>query len=106
MSDNLERALQEMKDEKVHGATLGAARARVWANMTDAASATCAEFRQDFHVYLTKELGDTRRMLLEDHLSRCPGCRARIAEMKGERTVVAMPVRSSLRSTGTNTRQA
>jgi hypothetical protein len=57
----------------------------------------CAEFRQDFPAYLGRELGDSRRILLEDHLSRCPGCRASMAEMKGERPVVAMPVRSSSR---------
>jgi ferric-dicitrate binding protein FerR (iron transport regulator) len=97
MADNLERALQEMKDENADAATLEAARGRVWANMTDGVTAACVEFRQDFHAYLRQELADTRRMLLEDHLSRCPSCRARIAEMKGERTVIAMPVRSSSR---------
>jgi FecR-like protein/putative zinc finger protein len=100
MSDNrLEQALQEMKDEVVDAGTLEAARARVWENMSNVSSASCAEFRRDFHAYLGKELGDSRRLLLEDHLSRCPGCRARIAEMKGERTIVAMPVRSSSRWT-------
>jgi hypothetical protein len=86
-----------MKEEDVDAGALGAARARVWEKMTSTVSATCAEFRQDFHAYLGNELGDSRRMLLEDHLSRCPGCRARIAEMKGQRTVVAMPQRSSSR---------
>jgi FecR-like protein/uncharacterized protein DUF3352/putative zinc finger protein len=93
----LERALQEMKDEDVDAGALEAARARVWQNMTNAGSATCAEFRQDFHAYLVNEVGGSRRILVEDHLSRCPGCRARIAEMKGERRVVAMPRRSSSR---------
>ena len=65
--------------------------------MTSAGSATCAEFRQDFRAYLGQELGASRRILVEDHLSRCPGCRARIAEMKGERPIVAMPLRSSSR---------
>ena len=65
--------------------------------MTNAGSATCAEFRQDFPAYLVNELGGSRRILVEDHLSRCPGCRARIAEMKGERPIVAMPLRSSSR---------
>src|SRR3954471_13789700 len=97
MSDNLDRALQDMKNENVDAATLEAARARVWENMTNPASVTCGEFRQDLHAYLRKELSDGRRLLVEDHLSRCPGCRTRIAEMKGERTVVAMPVRSSSR---------
>ena len=95
--DRLDRALQEMNDEDVDSGTLEAARARVWERMTSADSATCAEFRQDFHAYLGNELGGSRRLLVEDHLSRCPGCRARIAEMKGETRVVAMPRRSSSR---------
>ena len=89
--DRLERALQEMKEEDVDSGTLEAARARVWEKVTNAGSATCAEFRQDFRAYLGNELGGSRRILVEDHLSRCPGCRARIAEMKGERPIVAMP---------------
>ena len=89
--DRLERALQEMKEEDVDAGTLEAARARVWEKVTNAGSATCAEFRQDFHAYLANELGGSRRLLVEDHLSRCPGCRTRIAEMKGERPIVAMP---------------
>lgn len=95
--DNLDRALQAMKEEDVDAGTLEAARGRVWQKMTNAVSATCAEFRQDFPAYLANELADSRRLLVEDHLSRCPACRARIAEMKGERTVVAMPRRSSSR---------
>ena len=95
--DRLEQALQEMKAEDVDLRAIEAARARVWENMTNVSSATCAEFRQDFPAYLRKELSDNRRLLVEDHLSRCPGCRARIAEMKGERTVIAMPQRSSSR---------
>src|SRR5687768_2918381 len=93
--DRLERALRELKEEDMDAGTLEAARARVWEKMTNSVSATCAEFRQDFRAYLGTELGGGRRILVEDHLSRCPGCRARIAEMKGERTTVAMPRRSS-----------
>jgi FecR protein/Putative zinc-finger len=105
--DHLERALHEMKEEDVDAGTLEAARARVWDTMTNAVSATCAEFRQDLQAYLGKELGDSRRILLEDHLSRCPRCRARIAEMKGERPIVAMPrglPRRSLGEGGSSTR--
>src|SRR6185436_16411856 len=94
--DRLERALQDMKQEDVDVATLHAAKARVWEKMTNA-SATCVEFRQDFRAYLANELGDNRRLLVEDHLGRCTSCRATIAEMKGERTVIAMPQRSSSR---------
>ena len=93
--ERLERALQEMKAEDVDPGTLGAVRARVWEAVTSPGNAACAEFRQDFRAYLANELTESRRVLVEDHLSRCPGCRTRIAEMKGERTVVAMPERSS-----------
>src|SRR5687767_13176087 len=94
--DLLERALQEMREEDVTAGRVEAARVRVWANMTTG-SATCAEFRQDFPAYLAHALGGSRRVLVEDHLSRCPGCRTRIAEMKGERPILAMPQRSSSR---------
>jgi len=93
--DRLERALQEMKQEDVDAGTLEAARARVWEKVANAGGGTCAEFRPDFRAYLSGELGGSRRVLMEDHLSRCPACRVRIAEMKGERRVVAMPQRSS-----------
>jgi hypothetical protein len=98
--DRLERALQEMKEEVVDVGTLEAARTRVWANVANAGNLTCVEFRQDLHAYLRKELADPRRLLVEDHLSRCAGCRARIAELKGERPVVAMPGSVSGRSQG------
>jgi FecR protein/Putative zinc-finger len=98
--DRLERTLQELKEEDVDSGTLEAARARVWENLTNAGSATCAEFRPDFRAYMDKELGGSRRILVEDHLSRCPGCRARMAEMKGERPVVAMPRGLPRRSLG------
>ena len=85
--DRLERALQEMKDEDVDAATLQAARERVWHTVTNAggatqgtplprSSTTCAEFGQDLRAYLDNELGAGRRILVEDHLSRCPSCRA------------------------------
>ena len=95
--DRLEQALRELNDEHVDAATLEDARARVWADLTNAGSAACAEFRQDFPSYLSGALAAGRRLLVQDHLSRCAGCRSRIAEMKGERTVVAMPQRSSSR---------
>ena len=95
--DRLERALQDMKEEDVDSGTLETARARVWEKMTNTDSATCAEFRQDFGAYLMNGLGSSRRILVEDHLSRCPACRSRIADMKGERTVIAMPRRHSSR---------
>ena len=82
--DRLEKALQEMRHEDVDAGTLEAARARVWDKVTNAAGAGCAEFRPDFRAYLSGALGGSRRVLMEDHLSRCSACRASMAEMKGE----------------------
>ncbi len=91
--DRLERALEEMKQEDVDAGTLQAARARVWGKVAGA-GATCAEFRPDLRAYLEGALTGSRRVLVEDHLSRCPACRAALAEAKGDRRVVAMPRRS------------
>jgi hypothetical protein len=95
--DRLEIALQEMRQEDVDAGTLEAARVRVWDVVANAAGAGCAEFRPDFRAYLSGALGGSRRVLMEDHLSRCSACRASMAELKGERRVVAMPQRSSAR---------
>ena len=95
--DRLEKALQEMRQEDVDAGTLEAARARVWDEVTNAAGASCAEFRPDFRAYLSGQLGGSRRVLMDDHLSRCPACRVSMAEVQGERRVIAMPQRSSSR---------
>jgi ferric-dicitrate binding protein FerR (iron transport regulator) len=95
--DRLEKALEEMRRETVDAPTLDAARARVWDTMTGAAGTGCAEFRPDFRPYLSGALVGSRRVLMDDHLSRCPACRASLAELKGERRVIAMPQRSSSR---------
>jgi ferric-dicitrate binding protein FerR (iron transport regulator) len=101
--DRLEKALEEMTQEPVDAATLDAARARVWDKVIGASGGTCAEFRQDFRPYLSGTLAGSRRLLMEDHLSRCTVCRASVselrAELKGERRVIAMPQRSSSRWT-------
>ena len=94
--DRLERALQEMSQEGVDAATLEAARARVW-DKANAAVAGCAEFRPEFREYLGGTLTGSRRVLLEDHISRCSACRATLGEMKGDRRVIPMPQRSSSR---------
>jgi hypothetical protein len=96
-ADRLEKALQEMGQETVGAGILDAARARVWEKVTNAAAAGCAQFWSDVPAYVSGMLAGTRRVLLEDHISRCTACRVSIAEMKGERKVIAMPQRSSRR---------
>jgi hypothetical protein len=97
--DRLDKALEAMTQEPVDAATLEAARARVWNTLGNPAAAGCAEFRPDFPAYQSGTLTGSRRMLLEDHLSRCSACRAALADLKGERRVIAMPQRSSSRWT-------
>jgi hypothetical protein len=95
--DRLERALHELKQDGGDAGIVAAARVRVWDKLTNAAAASCAEFRPDFGSYLSGALTGGRRVLLEDHISRCSACRSALAEMKGERRVIAMPQRSSSR---------
>jgi hypothetical protein len=95
--DRLERALDEMKQEAVDAGTLETARVRVLNTMMNASGAGCAEFRPDFRAYLSGTVTGGRRLLFEDHISRCAACRTALAEMKGDRRVVAMPQRSSSR---------
>jgi ferric-dicitrate binding protein FerR (iron transport regulator) len=95
--DRLDRALEEMTQEPVDAATLEAARARVWNTLANPVAAGCAEFRPDFAAYQSGTLAGGRRLLLEDHISRCAACRAALADLKGERRVIAMPQRSSSR---------
>ena len=95
--DRLEEALQGMREESVDAATLAAARARVREALSGAAVAGCTEFRPDLSSYLAGTLTGSRRLLMEDHLSRCPACRASLAELKGERRVIPMPQRAASR---------
>ena len=88
--DRLEQALDEMRSEGMDAEQMESARARVWEKIANAGSALCAEFRPEFRLYLSNELGAGRRLLVEDHLSRCPSCRTLIAAMKGDTTVTAM----------------
>ena len=91
--DRLNKALEAMKDETVDPGLLAGARVRVWEKLEKAGAAACVEFRPGFRDYIEGRLADNRRLLMEDHLSRCTHCRAQLGEMKGERKVVAMPQR-------------
>jgi ferric-dicitrate binding protein FerR (iron transport regulator) len=97
MDDRLERALEEMRQDTVDAATLEGARARVRDKLAHAAAAGCAELRPDLRAYVDGSLAGARRVLVEDHISRCAACRGALADMKGERRVIAMPRRSPSR---------
>lgn len=95
--DRLEQALGAMKQESADDRTLEAARSRVWNQVGRGSGSTCAEFRPDLRAYLNGALSDSRRALMDDHLSRCAACRTSLAELKGTRQVIAMPQRSAAR---------
>jgi hypothetical protein len=86
-----------MTQESVDPGMLDAARVRVWKQVASAAGAGCAELRPDFPAYLGGILAGGRRVLVEDHISRCAACRAALAGMKGERRVIPMPQRAPSR---------
>jgi ferric-dicitrate binding protein FerR (iron transport regulator) len=94
--DRLNQALEAMRNESVPEADLAATQAKVWEKLRAATAAPvaglCREFREELRPYRDGKLADGRRLLLEDHLGRCPECRRLYAELKGERKVVEMPV--------------
>jgi len=95
--DRLNKALEAMKNENVNARELEAAHDRVQENLGIARDPLCAEFRLQFQEYLDGRLERNRLMLMEDHLGRCNGCRARLAALKGERKAVAAPIRRASR---------
>jgi ferric-dicitrate binding protein FerR (iron transport regulator) len=91
--ERLDRALEAMNSETVPAAEIEAARARVWEKLMASTGANCAGFRAQLNAYAEGRLSGNARVLLEDHLARCPECRRAFAEMRGERKTVAMPQR-------------
>jgi hypothetical protein len=85
--DRLDQALNEMKNESVPEEEAAAARARVWQKLAGADSVLCTEFRASLQEYAAGGLESSRRLLLEDHLSRCTACRRAMAELHGMRKV-------------------
>lgn len=52
----------------------------------------CTGVRPDLAAYMAGTLEETRRLLVEDHLSRCAACRGVYGELTGQRPkVIAMP---------------
>src|SRR5437762_3470502 len=89
--ERFDELLREMREESAPPEQAAAACGRVWRQI-GAASAACAEFRPDFKPYLAGELTESRRLLLDDHLGRCPDCRRALAELQGDPRVVPMPM--------------
>ncbi|MEZ5352512.1 MAG: FecR domain-containing protein [Bryobacteraceae bacterium] len=75
-NDQFENLLREVREEPLDTAAFEQARDRVWSSLSTAtASGLCAGFRASFAAYSAGALDPAKRMLLEDHLSRCAECR-------------------------------
>jgi hypothetical protein len=95
--DRLDKALEAIKNEDVSARELEAAHARVRQHLGISGDPLCAEFRDQFQEYLDGRLDRSRSLLMEDHLSRCPSCRAELASHKGERKAPVVPIRPAFR---------
>ena len=95
--DRLDKALEAMKNEQVNAAELACAHDRVLGKLTNPGEALCVEFRTQFGGYLDGTLDSNHRLLMEDHLSRCPNCRAALALQKGDRLAPVIPMRRTAR---------
>jgi hypothetical protein len=91
--DRIDKALEAMKNESVAPEESAAARARTFEKLTAAPATLCSGIQADLRAYLQGELDASRRLLVEDHLTRCPACRHEMAALKGESKVMAMPER-------------
>lgn len=90
-----DQLLNEMRDESAAPETVAAAQTRVWEKLAHASGDVCPTFRADFDAYIADSLSDSRRLLMDDHLSRCAACRRSLAERRGDAKVVAMPAQAA-----------
>lgn len=86
--DRLEKALEAIRSEQVNSEQLEEAAGRVREKLYGSSALLCSEFQNQFKEYLDGVLSPGRRLLLEDHLGRCPSCRTKLAGRKDERTTV------------------
>jgi len=93
--ERFEKALQEMHSESASTKQVKAAQDRVWNRLAASRSLACDDFRADLADYTAGTLPEARRLLTEDHLSRCLDCRHSLAEIKGEGKVFEMPAAPS-----------
>lgn len=95
--DRLEKALEAIRSEQVNSEQLEEAAGRVREKLYGSSMLLCSEFQNQFGEYLDGVLSPGKKLLLEDHLGRCPSCRAKLAERKGERTTIPFRFRKTTR---------
>jgi hypothetical protein len=89
-----DKLISEVSNERVDDEVVSRAGERVWSSIAGAATAElssrlkgCEDFQALIPSYLNKDLAEPRRLLLEDHLHECVGCRhameqARVGELQ------------------------
>lgn len=86
--------IESMRQEDVPAEQWAGSRDRVWkqlaaeapelqAAMPTAGGALCDNFREQFAAYHDGTLSGARKLLMEDHLGRCPACRRALAQFEG-----------------------
>jgi hypothetical protein len=95
--DRLDKALEAMKGESVNDKELFEAHDRIWEKLGISGVSLCTEFQDQFRAYMDGQIEGNRRLLLEDHLSRCAQCRAKLAEQRGGRQASVIPMRRAAR---------
>jgi hypothetical protein len=96
--DRLDKVLEAMQNENINEDELARAHDRVLEKLSQPGQALCAEFQLQLDDYLQSQLAGNRLLLLEDHLSRCPNCRANLLK-KNVAAAAAMPARRTSRWT-------
>lgn len=96
--ERFEQLLQGMRDEDVGPEELAAARERVWNRLQADGTVACDELRPELRAYAAGRASESRRLLIDDHLSRCVECRRALQQIKRAGKVVAMPARPARRS--------
>lgn len=91
--ERFETLLQEMRDERVMPGQIESARERVWRRLHAAGPLACEQLRPALGDYARGRLGESRRLLVQDHLGRCLDCRHTLAEIAGEPRVTVLHAR-------------
>ncbi len=74
-SNELDRALEAIRNEDVDSAAVNAAAARVWNRIQHATLCSCEDFRALFADFRVGRLAEARTLLVRDHLNECVACR-------------------------------
>ena len=92
MTDKIfDELLKDIREEKISEEQVADASDRVLKRLTGNPSRACAEIRSQLKDYAGGNLMESRRLLVDDHLSRCVECRHALAEVRGKKKVVAIP---------------